>query len=146
MNILQLPDELLESILSYIPNHLELALTCKKFHDISCNIKLFKLEIHDYSEDDEHFESMMNSQRRIDDLEVSAADLNNNHLSKLLQHFGKDVKHVKFSSNRLPSNIIELLNLMPKLEKISLHLMKTDGSFFRSNLNLRKLKTVECVL
>lgn len=42
MNFLHLPKEVIRNIISYIPNHWNLAHTCKTMYEILCDIEKFK--------------------------------------------------------------------------------------------------------
>jgi hypothetical protein len=191
---------MLEIILSHVPDHLAIAQTCKKFHEISCNVKLLKLQfvigfedadkIFDSSirlkfvdifgqtvtsmlrpimiqliriytffnrskklpmkflDENDIFDSIMNSDRRLKQLKVrgNQTDVFREsrlvRLNQVIERFGNDVTTVEFCSLLLPRNIVELLNLMPNLKIIDLANI-VDGDVTKGKLKLRKLKLVD---
>lgn len=134
---------MISDIFSYVPEQLTVGQTCKRFYEISCNLKYFKMRFtqSQFKISDkltrrhnelfprcEVFSSIINSRRRIDLIDINSGffdsqEMNDFHMKnfiKVLNRFGKDVKHFAFSGFEVPTNLIELMNLMPTLEKVSL--------------------------
>lgn len=95
---------------------------------------------------------MLNSQRRVECLEVfskrvvaSLETEHENQLSSIVRHFGHDIKQVELRNIHLLPSTINLLNLMPNLEKIKLRTVKLVKykNYKLPELNLHKLAEVE---
>lgn len=137
--------------------------TCRKFNEVSCSIKHFKLEFKSlwndsYTkmlDDDDIFKSMMKSQRKIsslkilsesfDDVEMNSLQLER--LAQVIKYFNVNIKSFELNGNLLSMEILKLLNLMPNIEKICLtniedKLFEVPDGFL---LSLNKLKEVESV-
>lgn len=156
---------MIAQILSYIPDQLTVGLTCKKFHEISCYIKFFRLslrrnlftnkkqsesEIGTENQETDIFESMINSQRRINFLSIDF-DCNeicdDERLLEVVRHFGNDVKQLELSCIKVKDEFIDFLNLMKNLVKIKLYRLNGVVNIDGCKLKLKKLKgvsTSEC--
>lgn len=162
-HILQLPNEMLTEILSYIPDQLTVGLTCSKFYEISCETKFYALEIGSRYignstfftkslDDDEIFRSIMNSKRRIQKMKINKEHLFSHkwlklhigRLTEVIEHFGSDIKELELSFLKLSLKAFSLLNLMPNVQKVKLFCV-----FFNEavpddfNLKLSKLTTLD---
>jgi hypothetical protein len=162
-NILQLPFEMIAEILSYVPGHHSVSLTCKTFHKISCDTKFLKLAFRTnflskesyirFLDNDDTFSSMMESNRRFNRLQLwnyrkyysEISGLRLERFGQILQRFGKDIKEAHIKAIKFPPNIVDLLNFMPKLEKIELNLIHRhkNSTFKKGELKLHKLKKFE---
>lgn len=152
---------MIAEIFLYIPDQLTVGLVCKKFHEISCYIKLFKLSLHRYFErnkieseseqnemskqEEEIFESMIISERRINRLCISCPYKfdNDKHFMEIVEHFGRDIKQLDMSRVQVNHNFLDFLNLMPNLVKINLNNVNGDVSLNELKLKLNKLKEVQ---
>lgn len=119
-------------------------MVCKKFNEIATPTRFYGLEL--CSDDEDFFESIMKSKRRVKRLSISSNKFQPSGLDRLTQvikNVGKDVKILKVYHIVLPRNFVELLNLMPNLEKITFFEVRESEKFFvMGNLELRELKKV----
>jgi hypothetical protein len=135
---LDLPNEILRNILSYIPEQLVIGQTCKKFYEISCNLSDYSLELlaepHEFSsgttfqeiEDEETFKSIINTSRRISRLCLSF-DHNPVHYPRLMQIVEKLAVHLTtldISGYNFDMQNIMLFNCLPNLEFLCLDSLK----------------------
>lgn len=92
---------------------------------------------------------MVNSKRRIGKLSIVGQTYvwmySNESITTLIKHFGRDIKQLELTWGSLPENIIDLLNLMPKLEKILLTKTNAEQKIDvdQNLLQLPKLKRIE---
>lgn len=144
---------MLAEILCHLNNHHSVSLTCKRFYEISCDTKFFRLIIR--SNEKGNFEEnlcktvelMMKSERRFNEIEVLADNFDSlksihiDYLTKVIETFGNDIKKLSISLMELPLNFIDWLNLMPKLESIHMNGLKIKE---KSELEiiLSKLKSI----
>jgi THAP domain len=156
----QFPTEILEKIFKFVPNHESTSLTCKKFHEISCSVRFFNLlfcsvgeryEVHfaRYLDSDDVFSMMMKSNRRFKRLRITNDDIYDfsifrglrlQRLTQVLARFGKDIEKLAIDNIELPSNFVQLLNFMPKLNKIYLGGIQEYGTkVVEGPINLHKL-------
>jgi hypothetical protein len=158
VNILQLPAEMIAEILSYVPGHHSVSLTCKKFHKISCDTKFVELNFRTndngesfprFLDNGDTFRSLMKSNRRFNRLhiwnDIGISGLRLERLGKVLQRFGNDIKEADIKGIGFPPNIVALLNFMPKLEKINLYMINVHENTVvdEGELKLHKLKKFE---
>lgn len=174
---------MLIEVFSYIPDHLAISAVCKKFYEISCVIKAFRLrlismvdnEVDNLSENIslsiynravygvinqlnnvEVFDSMMNSNRKIKCLEISAnfnynnsnmkfSNLQNKHLVQVLQKFGDGIVELQMAGVEVSQNLFKFLDLMPNLEKIVFFMVTARPNVKISELQLIKLSDITCV-
>lgn len=116
---------------------MSLGQVCKKFYDISCNLKSFRLRLGptqpngsyvNFLQDDEIFKMMMNSKRKIFffDITIKSCDIENlenihkQRLAKVVEKFGKDVTQFQTHSVDMFPCFTASLNLMPNLKEIYL--------------------------
>jgi hypothetical protein len=126
---------MIAEILSFVPEHHSVSMTCKKFHEISCDTKFFKLQLftnslelhtnYGFTRFIDTFQFLMRSNRRFNRLFIrdsrnKSSALHYERLGQVLQQFGKDIKQADIGAIEFPPNIVDLLNLMPNLEKIDL--------------------------
>lgn len=159
-----MPNEIVAKILSYVPDKTAL-LTCKRFNDIATNFKFFKLKFHalkfeaspditEMLDNDELFDSMMKSNRRVnsliikDDREYSCyyamSRSSFRRLSRIIGRFGNNIRELQISNIAVPANIIKILNLMPNLEQIEIFdLDNNDVKLIKGELKLTKLKKLK---
>jgi hypothetical protein len=160
---LDLPDEVLWMILSYVPNQLLVGQTCRKFYDVSCSLETFSLTIEtttldgdpsmnvtEFLENESIFASIVNSKRRIENLELVGLNLYQSNIGKLqavVENIGARIKQLTISNCRLSMAEIALLNLMPQLKHIDLGSVQLKNIWSVSNfqLNLPKLKMIEII-
>lgn len=64
-------------------------------------------------------------------------------LTQVVCRFGNSLKGLSINEIVLPSNFIELLNLMPNLEEIEMQHIGVEETVFKGNLQLHKLKKIE---
>lgn len=154
-----MPTELIAEILSFVPDHRSVLLTCTKLNEISQNTKFYKLHLvikyrdkRKILEDDSVFESIMGSNRRINALTIEYKATEETflevssfaRLKLVIERFGKDIKKLKSILILCPPNIIELLNLMPNLEEIDIRsFWSMSANFNDGKLELHNLKTVK---
>jgi hypothetical protein len=159
--LLDLPDEVLRMILSYVPNQLSMGQTCRKFYDLSCSLEGYSLIIEtkilegdskkkfaEFLEDPSIFDSIVKSKRRIEKLELKSLNLDPSNIRKLqaiIENIGARIKQLTVGYCRLSMAEIALLNLMPQLEHIELGSvrLKNLSSVRNFQLNLFELKTIE---
>jgi hypothetical protein len=161
MNILELPTEIIEEILSYVPDNDSVSLTCNKFNEVNSKIKFFTLDIFidecchgtkvtNLFHDDEAFKFVTQSSLRFNKLnirnyfgffkEVQGVQLER--LTQIIERFGKDIQELHVHLIELPSNFVELLNFMPNLKIITFQnvMLSNSGTFAEGELKLFKLK------
>jgi hypothetical protein len=134
MNILQLPDEILRMILNHHPKQLVISQVCKRFYSISCGLKSLSMTIDQYVrkrwslEDDSILNSILNSKRKIHSIKiVIVVDLCDKRLVKILEVVGGNVKKGEIRATKVSAKAIQLLNLMPNLERLELHIQTISG-------------------
>lgn len=100
-----------------------------------------------------NFSSIMKSKRRFNHLQFGKNNsydkltgLRLKRLGQFLERFGKEIKKLYIGNIEFPPNFDELLNFMPKLEKIELWgvLENSWKRICRGALRLHKLKKLEC--
>jgi hypothetical protein len=155
---------MITEILSYVPNHKPVTLTCKTFNEIICEYKVFVLKFiakrkdtkhfAELLDNDEIFHSMMQSSRRFNSLSIINKKFDQfcefhgvrlERLAQIIERFGKNIKELSLHYIKLPLNFIELLNNMPLLQKIKLVYIKVNDatSMVEGKLKLFKLKKFE---
>lgn len=160
-----MPDEILTHIFSFVPNHSSVREVCKRFNEISCQMKYFKIQLKSmwndsYArilEDDETFKSMLMSHRRIKSVEISreseeddeVTEDQSERLIEVARYFGENVTSLELNGNVLSSVILKLADLFPNVEIIKLNnIEKTSGKIpevFELNLrNLREIQSSNC--
>jgi F-box-like len=156
---MELPNEILSEIMSYVcSDPFAISLTCKRLHAVSCNTNLLKLRLSKkLLDDDKSFNSVINSNRRFHSLvifqiekrdRVKLTETRRIRLKQIFQRFGQDVKSVELNNFKLPSNIIELLNLMPNLKIILLERIRRNPNetIIERKMELKKLEKIFCKL
>jgi hypothetical protein len=156
--LLDLPDEVLRMILSYIPDQLSMGQTCRKFYDLSCSLEGYSLiiettklagdskkKVTEFLEDESIFDSIVNSKRRIENLELISLNLNSTNgkkLQRIIENFGARIKTLTVSNCRLSKAEVGLINAMPELMIICLESVKFKNIWSVRNfqLNLPKLR------
>lgn len=159
---MHLPNEVLGEILSFVIHHRNISVTCKKFYEISCNLKTFILKIEttpDYYslkpftkclENRKLFKSIMTSNKKVSKLHIYSHGSifpisNKQKLTKIIKHFGKNVTDLKIRYTILSFEDFNLFNLMPNLERLQLNNVKCENFEVPLNfqLNLYELKEIE---
>lgn len=158
---MQLPDEILRTIISFIPTQLVVGQVCKKFYEISCSLKAFNLRMEiPYKgvrknlrvniDDDKVFDNIMKSKRKVktlyihSDMQRTILPSTRVKLKKIIKQIGGNVVEVGIFSKVMTLEEFELFNLMPNLQKLSLDLvtsekLKIPQSFQLRLNNLRQL-------
>jgi hypothetical protein len=102
-------------------------------------------------EDDEIFESMMKSKRRICSLAISSESFDNDQMNsleadrlvKVVRYFSFSITNIELSGNVLSIEVLKLLNLIENVEKVSLlNIENCQIKAFDQQLNLNKLKEI----
>jgi hypothetical protein len=158
---LQLPNEMLIEILSYVPNQLIVGQTCTRFYDVSCEVKTFTLNIlldttgnfqgkfhAELLQDEVIFNSMMNSKRRIRVFKMKHfmcdwMAYNFERLPQVIEYFGNNVQELELENILVPMSELSALSFMPHIEKISLKLVSATLENF--NVDFRKLEELEII-
>lgn len=98
----------------------------KKIGNVECSMLIdeYLLKLLD---EDEIYNSMMSSGRRIKQLKISGKQRKNyqienqvERLTNVISNFGHDIKHLELNFCELTNPLLKLLNLMPNLKKIVL--------------------------
>ena len=134
--ILQLPNEVLREILSYVPNQLVVGVVCRKFYEISCSLKAYRLYLGNDSvyngryfvrvDDVECCKSIMRSHRKIESLHFTSnreTNIQNDdwqRLLKIIAVIGLNIPKFIISSRSIGKKELLLINLMPNLEKLEI--------------------------
>jgi hypothetical protein len=183
INILDFPDQILTEILTFIPDQFTISQVCRRFYKISCEIKSFKVKflsvVCDRDEnltesispsiynrvvkgnikeldDDEIFNSIVNSGRKLDSLELCVKSnyhnsniklslVQNRRLILILQRFGYEIKELKVSSVDFHQNVFKILNLMPNLVKIEFFMVTVQANLKEVDLNLQSVGELICM-
>jgi hypothetical protein len=160
-HILQLPDEVLTKIFSFLPDHHAIREVCRWFNEISCRMKFFKIQLRSqwnesYAQildDEETFKSMLTSQRRMNAVEISSESYEDieitedqkDRLIQVMKYFSENVKHFELSGNVLTPFVLEVLDLLPNIEKITLNNVgeMTGEVAMIPEVSLKKLTEIE---
>jgi hypothetical protein len=156
-----MPDEMMAHILKFVPDHNAVREVCRRFNDISCRMKFFKIQLKSqwngsYAEilqDDQTFKSMLTSQRRMSAIEISSesyedtviTDEQKERLMQVVKYFSENVKHFELSGKVLTPLVLEILDLLPNVKKITLeNVGEMIGEVSKgSEMNLQKLREIE---
>jgi hypothetical protein len=160
---LSLPIELLEEILSYVPNELIIGQTCKKFYEASSSLKKYSLSIKTkrskdltmkttkYLDDEKIFQSIINSKRQFEDLRVCVKfeEFLEDKLMEIMNNFGKGIKKLSFQCQNVTINSILMLSSMKNLQELRISIQNCEHfnlpGNFRPNLpELKKLALDSC--
>lgn len=158
IQLLDLPDEVLLEVLSYIPQNESISLTCKQLYSLVCDFeKDRQLELN-YSQliDSDIMSSILCSKRRF-----SSLTLNIRHcqlvdefvfekIEAVINKFGNRIKKLNFwnSIQSKPSEINErqlynMLNAMPLLEEfVFKNIYVKESEIDNRDLNLKNLKSL----
>jgi hypothetical protein len=156
-HILQFPNEVLELILVQVSDPFLVAEVCKRFYEISCRMKAFKMKI-DASTmlaDLDKYESVVNSSRKIESIRIyqgvsgAKRKFHSKIMKKILENFKADVKELEILNYFLNLEGLQLLSLMSLLQKLSLNgitagKMKLPQSFRLRLPNLREFDISAC--
>lgn len=171
LNIQDLPDEMIEKILSYVPDRFNAAATCSKFYDAVRRIENMKhsLIIRKISsrkwktqplniDCNTSFQALMNTNRRFDEMVIetntwpSLSTHQTKQMLRIAERFGNGIRKLKWSlSENSYGFIIKLLNMLPNLEELVIK-ESLDGGIYEDVanelLNLPHLKdlVIKCDL
>lgn len=159
IRLLDLPDELLLEILTYIPQNELVSLACKQFYSLVCDYEKDRhpLEL-SYSEliDSDIISSVINSQRKFKELTINLChcqlldDFVFEKIEAVIMKFGDRLKKLKFwnSIQSKPSEINErqlssMLNKVPLLEEfIFKNIYVKESEIDDKVLDLKNLKSL----
>lgn len=148
---------MITEILSYVPKCWKIEETCKKFNEIRCRLNfyalVFKSKWNDsytkFLDDDEIFESMMKSQRKISSLIISSESFDSEEMNKhqierltqIVEYFSANIKHFELSGI-WNLDMLKLLNSMPNVEKLTFSITEEKRIDLPEDfeLNLHKLR------
>jgi hypothetical protein len=151
----------LEQILRQAEDHFVIGQLCTRLYDISCRLKTFELHIglvrfKIFDEQNLH-SSFFNSRRKIESLTVIRNWRSYNdspyvfydQLEEVLRHIGRHVKELILDAERILTKVLQLLNLMPNLEVLSIQHMEERSIHFPLTFHLelpklRKLAIRDC--
>jgi hypothetical protein len=149
---LQLPTEVLFEILCYVPNQLIVGQTCRKFFDISCELKTYALKLKTDELSENIFNVLMNSNKKIHKLMLTTTDYRNSRIdsniekiSKVIEHFASDVQELYLRDIVMTMEVFSLFNLMPNIQKLTLYFVHFEDLLVPEDfsLNMFKLKELE---
>lgn len=147
-HILELPEEVLRIILSYVPDQLTVGQVCKDFYRVSCSLNAHRIEIrgeHEFDGGFSIYQSVLNSNRKVESLTFSNCDLKRTYfLRKIIENIGENIKTVEIRNVRMYMKVFSLLKLMPNLEKLRFFEFSIDIKNLQNfKLQLHKLKELE---
>lgn len=131
--ILQLPNEILREILSYVPNQLVVGEICTRFYEISCTLKSYQLILkiprlqrvpNATFIDDEVCRSIIRSDRKIESIKIffdhsrTITDHAWHNLMSVIDVIGENIREMTIRANELSWRELRMLKLMPNLHKL----------------------------
>jgi hypothetical protein len=145
-------------VLAQVSDPFPVAEVCKRFYEISCRIKAFKMKIDTRSmlEDLDTYESAVNSSRKVESIMIYSENrgrkrkFHSEEMKKLLENFREHVQELKIQHHFLRYEGFQLINSMTQVQKLKLHIidvgkMNVPPSFrLRGLSNLRELEIYYC--
>jgi hypothetical protein len=171
LNILELPNEVLLKIFSYIhgfKHHYKLSTTCKRFYELSCEFIDCRLKIDSsfvsnristpYLDYDDMIDSILNSKRKItllvlfyegfsryykEDTWICKKEFDSK-LKRILERHGSRIEELQVVGQALSTEEVLMLNLMPNLNEIGLRIVNNKKWDVPEDfkLNLPKLREI----